>query len=180
MQLKEVYTGTVQEKNAVEQENERLRDLLRFHGITYDGSNPLQSGADLGGFAPQSGMTAAAPSTASHGLMSARSFGSPQQYMASAADSPEFFGGSDLNDPHTFTSPSQLQSSQQLLHKPHAPPQQPAPPHAGSGNLDYDQLGVDFVLASVHPEAQADVHGGGQGFPGFDPESQHDYHGGHR
>jgi hypothetical protein len=43
MQLKEVYTGSVQEKNAVTNENRRLKALLRMHGIAYQNQEPLSA-----------------------------------------------------------------------------------------------------------------------------------------
>jgi hypothetical protein len=148
MHLKEVYTGTVQEKNAVEQENQRLKELLRIHGIGFDSGNPAHG--QPAGFTQQSISPPPQSSTASHGLLSASTFSPPQQYMSSSS-TPEMFGGaSDFTDPAAF-------QAQQT-------PQQRPPAHAG-GNLDYSQLGVDFVLASVPPETTDPS--GSQAFGGY-------------
>lgn len=153
MHLKEVYTGTVQEKNAVEQENQRLKELLRIHGIAFDGhdSSQTQAAGQLAAFPPQSSPPPPQSSTASHGMMSSSAFSPPQQYMSSST-TPEMFGGpGDFNDPTAFQA---------------QPATQRQPPARGGGNLDYDQLGVDFVLASVSPDQAPDL-GASQPFGGY-------------
>ena len=164
MQLKEVYTGTVQEKNAFEKENAKLKELLRIHGIAFD-----ESQSNLG-FTPQ-------PSTggpSSSYALSGSNFSPATQYPSSSA-SPEVFGGNEAFDPSAFH-PQGAQQPDPTGFQPHQPPQAQAlqapqrnQSTAARQNLDYDQLGVDFVLASVSREPESS----GSNPPFYDPGSAH-------
>ena len=138
MQLKEVYTGSIQEKNAVADENKKLKDLLRMHGITYNSRDQTT----------QAGFPSTNPVSSSTSQSASYHFGQSQGLTSSnrsAGTSPGL--GSDFYGEQT---PLQQQSMEQQQKQ--------------QGNLlDYDQLGVDFVLASdsrhhLPPQAYSSYH----------------------
>ena len=139
MQLKEVYSGTVQEKNVVADENRKLKELLRLHGIPFDDSEPPQDLSQLSVYGSRAGSSSmGGASTSALGLQSASNLSPPAQYQSNST-SPQMFGS-----PSEYTE-AQFQAQQR----------QPAPQQ---GSLDYDQLGVDFVLASVSQQPHPQQH----------------------
>lgn len=118
LRLKELYTKSIKERDAVVEENRRLRDLLSSHGISYDSSmiqlhsgsenyNASSSGSISGSYRPGSDSTGASP---------AATHGQPSQALSNSS-------------PHSrrYNSP-------------------PNPAQLPSSRLDYDQIGIDFVL----------------------------------
>lgn len=121
LRLKETFTITTRERDAVAEENRKLRALLAAHGIQYDfaqtpikfqhensGYGPSSSGSISGSYAPPSESTGFSPRP-----VPAKPQQAPQQGSASNGLS------------HT-----QMQSLAQLP----------------SNRLDYDAIGIDFVL----------------------------------
>ena len=130
MQLKETYTGAVQEKIAVAQENQKLRDLLRTHGIAYNG------------------------------LDNSTTAGFPTSYGASSDDS----RAGSLGYKTSFSPGPNFNSGEEELHSMHnqrtgSDPYNGHPSYINQqqlqGGMDHDQLGVDFVLASVPREGHS-------------------------
>ena len=122
MHLKETFSGTVQEKNAIAEENKRLKDLLRAHGIMFPGSNSRSHSAGLG--------------TGSYTESSADSRSG--SYNPTQGFSPPTTVYSD------GTSPTMREASRagnELIGGPQVMQQQQG--------VDHDQAGIDFVLASV-------------------------------
>jgi hypothetical protein len=112
LRLKEVYTTTVRERDAIADENRRLKELLAAHGITYELSTP-----GTGNFPAQS------------------------SYGSSSAGSVSGSGYGPGSTSTGYTSPPS-----------HPPPSIPdsASQQAGlartPNGVDYDQIGIDFVL----------------------------------
>ena len=132
MQLREVYTGSVQEKNAVADENKKLKDLLRMHGIAYNSRDQTTQAAFPSSTNPAS--SSASQSAAYVYGQAQQGFSPPSNAIRSnrsAGTSPGAFGGSEFFGEQTPLGQQQGQDQQQQ-----------------GDLLDYDQLGVDFVLAS--------------------------------
>ena len=121
LRLKETVATTSRERDAMAEENRRLKELLMAHGISYDLSSPVGSG--LGGI------------------------GSSTYGGSSTGSVSGGYGGPGTNSTG-YTSPPNM-------------PNQPLPPLSGGGHmsqsppmqmpqtnggLDYDQIGIDFVL----------------------------------
>ena len=123
MHLKENFAGTIQEKNAFADENRKLKEILRMHGIT----DPSLDGNSNSG-------------------------GAPSTYAGSVADSR---AGSYAYNPGFSPPPSVISGggSPSMAHPPRGG-QLMGGPQGGQqrqqGGLDHDQVGVDFVLASVN------------------------------
>jgi hypothetical protein len=127
MQLKETYTGAVQEKIAVTDENRKLKELLRSHGIPYNGQDS----------------STAAGLPASYGGSSS----------GSRSGSYPFTQG--FSPPHPDEEPpiSTRDAINATAAQFSGPPRPFQQPQNHQGGMDHDQLGVDFVLASVPPSA---------------------------
>ena len=125
MQLKETYTGAVQEKLAVVDENRKLKELLRMHNIAYNGpetgTSTTQAASYFGG-GSSGGRSTSYPINQSF---------SPPHLSTSGSASPSNSGAA--------------QAGSELI----GGPQSTFDPHYQGGGMDHDQLGVDFVLASV-------------------------------
>ena len=128
MQLKETYTGAVQEKLAVADENRKLKELLRMHGIAYDShdhSTPARPTASYLGGSSSGSRSASLPFHQTFSPPHLPTSGSVSPSTSAAAQA-----GSELISGPQSNFDSQYQG----------------------GGMDHDQLGVDFVLASVpHP-----------------------------
>ena len=124
MQLKETYTGAVQEKIAVANENQKLKDLLRAHGIAYNGLD----NSTAAGF----------PTSYGDDLTNSRSgsFG----FKAGFSKGPNYNPGEDesLSTQTLRTGPDPYNGHASYINQQQL-----------QGGMDHDQLGVDFVLASV-------------------------------
>ena len=137
MKLRELWTDTISDREAAVNENRKLKELLRAHGIAYPDADPTTNGG---------GSVAAPPPLTSF------SFGQNPSPPASAthsqATTPGIFGTSDPQQ-QQFPSLDDMPLRQQVANAP-----------------DYGQVAVEFVLASV-PSSSRRPHrrrrGGGGG-----------------
>lgn len=114
LRLKEVFSNTRKERDAVFEENRKLRDLLAAHGIQYDfGATPIKFQREESGYG-------------------ASSSGSISGSYAPGSDSTNF-------------SPPPLPGQQQVPNG-LPPSQMQSMAQLPSNRLDYDQIGIDFVL----------------------------------
>jgi len=120
LRLKEVFSGSTRERESVLEENRRLRELLAAHGIAYDFSaSPVKFQRPNSSYGPSSS-------------------GSISGSYATGSDSTGFSPPPPV--------PGQVRG--QL-----SPPGGPPPNHPmrnmaqlPNNRLDYDQIGIDFVL----------------------------------
>jgi hypothetical protein len=119
IRLKDTFAATSRERDAFAEENRRLRELLVAHGISFDLSNP-----------PSNGMSQVGSSTygSSNGSVSGYGPGSASTGYTSPPISGCISRDGMGQQPLTL---------QQLA-------QQPG--HHQQNGLDYDQIGIDFVL----------------------------------
>ncbi|KAF1999516.1 hypothetical protein P154DRAFT_436891 [Amniculicola lignicola CBS 123094] len=123
LRLKEVFGDTAKERDAFRAENQRLKELLAAHGIAFDSSNFANG---------NNGMS----------NMGTSSYGGSSRGSISAGYGP---GSSSTG----YTSPP-LMPNQPLPPLPASGP--PHQQHGGQPHgLDYDQLGIDFVLTLERP-----------------------------
>jgi hypothetical protein len=117
LRLKESFSITTQERDAYAEENRKLRELLASHGISYDfAANPITFTREHSGYGPSSS-------------------GSISGSYRPATES----SNNNFSPPHLH---SQLSNES-------IPPPQPPQRHLAqlpSNRLDYDQVGIDFVL----------------------------------
>lgn len=127
LRLKEAFSNASRERDAFAEENRRLRDLLLAHGIHIDVSSP-----------------------------GAHHVGSSTYGGSSAASTSGGYGPGSSSTDHT--SPPSMASQTRGHALSHPPP--PPPPHGHNGGaltpgaggvgvgggLDYEQIGIDFVL----------------------------------
>lgn len=133
MQLKETFTGAVQEKNNALKENIKLKDLLRSHGISL-GSLETSSSAGLGDIDMSNIGSSAGSQAGGYGYT--QSFSPPRppnSSSASPADQAQAQAGSEL-----IGGPQSLYQQQR-------------------GGFDHEQAGVDFVLASVPQQGTSNM-----------------------
>lgn len=133
LRLKEVFAQTARERDQVQHENHRLKELLAQHGISYDfeespvkfqnsnsGYNPSSSGSISGSYAaPSDSAGFSPPPPPPNGLPLAM----PNDQM----------------QPQPNNTQMQQQQQQQ-------PPVRQNMGQLPSAHLDYDQIGIDFVL----------------------------------
>lgn len=121
LRLKEAFTQTSREKDAVIEENRRLKELLAQHGISYDfGSNPINFMRENSGYG----------ATSSSGSIS----GSYRGTSESTGFSPPPSG--HQNPQAQNLSAVQQNQAAHMRNMAQLP----------SNRLDYDQIGIDFVL----------------------------------
>lgn len=129
MKLKETYSSVVLDKNAIAEENRKLKELLRLHGIAFPGLD--QYGHNVAGVVSSYGGSSSGSRSGSYSQN--RSF-SPPTTVGSAITPPE-----DLN----------MQGSSEFIGGPQSHQR-----HQQQG-LDYDRIGIDFVLTSVDRPRQS-------------------------
>lgn len=123
LRLKEAFSTTTRERDQVMEENRRLKELLAAHNISYDfGSSPIKfrrENSDRGhfGYGPSSS-----------GSISGSYAGTSEH----ATYSPPLYGSTHSN-PLPSVSPPHHQDSRR-------------PSQVPDNQLDYDQIGIDFVL----------------------------------
>ncbi|KAK5117520.1 hypothetical protein LTR62_004942 [Meristemomyces frigidus] len=121
LRLKEVFSNTSRERDSVLEENRKLRELLKSHGIHYDfTASPVKFSRENSGYGPSSSGSISgsyAPGSESTGYSPAPLPG--QLHLAPAPTKTE----------RSPTGPT-MQSMAQLPNT----------------RLDYDQIGIDFVL----------------------------------
>ncbi|KAH3940532.1 hypothetical protein HBH64_056450 [Parastagonospora nodorum] len=127
LRLKETFASTTRERDAFAEENRRLKELLMAHGIAFDLANP-----------PNNGMPHVSSSTygSSNGSVSGYGAGSASTGYTSP---PSFQHRGSISHDSMGQPPMALQ--QQQVHQ--SGPQQ--------NGLDYDQIGIDFVLTLERP-----------------------------
>lgn len=116
LRLKEMFGTTTRERDAVAEENRRLKELLAAHGIRYDfASTPIKFERGSSGYGPSS----------------------------SGSFSGSYPNGSDS----TNISPPPPLPGQQVSPPGLAPqPRMQSMAQLPNNHLDYDQIGIDFVL----------------------------------
>lgn len=120
LRLKETFASTARERDAFAEENRRLRELLMAHGIAIDLSSPTNNGLTQG--------------TSSYGSSSGSVSGyGPGSASTGYTSPPSFHRGSMSQDGSTQHSMNLQQSQGQQ-------------PGLQQNGLDYDQIGIDFVL----------------------------------
>ncbi|KAF2035837.1 hypothetical protein EK21DRAFT_53662 [Setomelanomma holmii] len=128
LRLKETFATTSRERDAFAEENRRLKELLMAHGIAFDLSSPLSNGVQhvsSSAYGSSSGSVSGyGPGSASTGYTSPPSF----QHRGSISH--------DGMSQQPLTLQHQHQSHQQ---------------NAQQSGLDYDQIGIDFVLTLERP-----------------------------
>lgn len=119
LRLKEIFSDTTRERDAVIAENARLKDLLASHGISYDfGASPIAFKHEPRSYGPSSS-----------GSISG-------SYRPGSQSTGTNFSPPDAHPPlpnGTVVPPAQSQQRTNLAQLP-------------SNRLDYDQIGIDFVL----------------------------------
>ena len=114
LRLKELYGNTTKDRDSVVMENQKLKELLAAHGITYEGN-------------------------AFQGVP-------PQSFNGSSSGS---ISGSYRHDTNTSGfSPPTLRTHDSSMTSSQTPVQQRsmAASQLPNNHLDYDQIGIDFVL----------------------------------
>lgn len=118
LRLKELYAQTARERDMVNDENRRLKELLAQHGISYDfGATPIKFQRENSGYGPSS---SGSISGSYCGTSESTGFSPPPPMPTQMAPLPTI--------PH-------MQSGQMRN-----------PAQLPSARLDYDQIGIDFVL----------------------------------
>ncbi|KAI4609650.1 uncharacterized protein J4E78_004791 [Alternaria triticimaculans] len=125
IRLKDTFAATTRERDAFADENRRLRELLMAHGISFDHSSPGSNGmgrVDSSAYGSSTGsMSGYGPGSASTGYTSPPTRGS---------SSHDGMNGQALTL-------QQQQAQQSGHHQQHS--------------MDYDQIGIDFVLTLERP-----------------------------
>lgn len=123
LRLKETFANTTRERDAFAEENRRLKELLMAHGITFDLSSP-----------PNNGMAHVGSSTYGSSSGSVSGYG-PGSASTGYTSPPSFQHRGSISHDSMGQPPMNMQQQQ---HTHQAGPQQ--------NGLDYDQIGIDFVL----------------------------------
>ncbi|KAH9845731.1 basic region leucin zipper [Teratosphaeria destructans] len=122
LRLKETFANSQRERDAIAEENRRLRELLAAHGIQYDFSSaPIKFQREESGYGPSSSGSISgsyAPGSESS------SFSPLPQAVA-----PSMANGLPTNPPPPMQNMAQLPNNR----------------------LDYDSIGIDFVLTLERP-----------------------------
>jgi len=122
LRLKEIYQQSCREKDAVIEENRRLRQLLAQHGLSYDfATTPIRFQRETSSYGPSSSgggsMSGSYPGTSENDFPSPASIAAAQAQNNAAAQASGMRGMPQMHNP----------------------------------NIDYDQIGIDFVLTYDHP-----------------------------
>jgi len=120
IRLKDTFAATSRERDAFAEENRKLRELLMAHGISFDLSSSTNGMAHTG--TPSYGSSSGSISGYGPGSASTDYTSPPQSLQHRGSISHDGLNQQPLNLQH-----------------------QQANPHQQTG-LDYDQIGIDFVL----------------------------------
>ena len=127
MHLKETFSGTVQEKNAMAEENGKLKELLQLHGISYPSHELHRQSAGIG--------------TSSYGGSSAQSrSGSYNPTQGFSPPTTVNSGGTSPPMREAARAGGEVIGGHQTMHQ--------------QQGFDHDQVGIDFVLASVDRQSR--------------------------
>lgn len=117
LRLKEVFAQTNRERDAIADENRRLKELLSQHGISYDfGSSPIKFQRENSSFAASS---SGSISGSYRGASDSTGFSPP----------PSGING-QMGPPQNMPAGSRMRNMSQMP----------------NNRLDYDSIGIDFVL----------------------------------
>jgi hypothetical protein len=116
LRLKETFASTSRERDAFAEENRRLKELLMAHGIAFDISSPSNNGIAHMGSS-----------------MYGSSSGSVSGYGSGSAST-------GYTSPPSFQHRGSISQDMSHRHRSHQTGAQL------DGGLDYDQIGIDFVL----------------------------------
>jgi hypothetical protein len=116
LRLKDSFATTARERDAFAEENRRLKELLMAHGITYDLSSPGNNGIQHVGGSAYGGSSSGSVSGGYGPGSHSTGYTSPSSQPRGSLSGPV---GQSIS------------------------PQQSQQPNGG---MDYDQLGIDFVL----------------------------------
>lgn len=126
LRLKEVFTQTTRERDAVAEENRKLRELLSQHGIYYDfGTTPIKFQRENSAYGPSSSGSISG-SYRGTSESNSNSFSPPPPNVAMSQAQAQNMSAVQAN---------QMRSMAQLP----------------SNRLDYDSIGIDFVLTYDSP-----------------------------
>jgi len=128
LRLKETFASTTRERDAFAEENRRLKELLMAHGIAFDLSSPSTNGLPH-------------VSSSTYGSSS----GSVSGYNPGSAST-------GYTSPPSFQHRGSISHDSMGQHPMNMQQQQQGHPHRAQQNgLDYDQIGIDFVLTLERP-----------------------------
>lgn len=138
LRLKETYSTTVQERNAVAEENRKLKELLRLHGIAFPSMDSYGSSNGIGRIGSSYGGS-------STGSVSAG-------FTHNQSVSPPTTVGQGPSPPAGVDNRGRKESS--------AGPQGPQyfQQRQQQQGLDHDQIGIDFVLTYAGQPNRAPPH----------------------
>ncbi|KAF2724870.1 hypothetical protein K431DRAFT_114753 [Polychaeton citri CBS 116435] len=123
LRLKETFTNSTRERDAVLEENRRLRALLQQHGIAYDFSaSPVAFKREQSGSTSAYGPSSSGSISGSYGATESSSFTPP--------------------NPHHQNNLPQIPQGQEVRSMSQLP---------NNNRLDYDSTGIDFVLTLERP-----------------------------
>lgn len=128
LRLKEVYAHTTRERDAMYAENRRLKALLASHGISYDfRASPIQFQYDAASYGPSSSGSVSGSYTA------------PSE--SNNLSPPPIHSQNAPSLAHSSSSPPDHETS-----VPQIPPMSRGMAQLPNNHIDYDQVGIDFVL----------------------------------
>ncbi|KAK8243938.1 hypothetical protein HDK90DRAFT_408052 [Phyllosticta capitalensis] len=123
LRLKDLFAATAQERDAIAEENRRLKELLAAHGIAYDANSP-SGGFRMGGTSSYDGSSRGSVSGSYHTGSASTGYTSPP--------------------------PSIPQRGAANMAMPGMAPSHPGALPQNNG-MNYDQIGIDFVLTLEKP-----------------------------
>ncbi|KAF2460098.1 hypothetical protein BDY21DRAFT_384491 [Lineolata rhizophorae] len=133
LRLKEIYATSTKERDAIAEENRRLKELLAQHGIAFDMNSPPLSSV---------------PSNAGGGFVRGHSYGHSSSGSISGSYGPGSASTGFTSPPGSLGPPS-VHTPQMTM--PGSGPQGQQPHPQQQNQLDYDQIGIDFVLTLERP-----------------------------
>jgi len=123
LRLKETFSFTVKERDAVAEENRKLKELLRMHGIAIPGLDPYGNNTSIGRGDSSYGGSSSRSTSAGYLMSSSLSPPTTVGQGPTPSPIPDSQGGKDLS---AGRQPSQYFQQQE--------------------GMDHDQVGIDFVL----------------------------------
>ena len=182
MQLKEIYEESYQAKQAIEDENEKLKELLRMNGIPYSAKDQGVAAAFSAGTSPDSA-SGRGTGAYGYGRQPAQRLSPAPPVQRSVGNSPSFGATDYYGDQAGLSTRSSLHPQAAASSMLGTQPQQPrrrtstVSQPGQSALMNEYQLGVDFVLASVPPDDGQNLghtppapphHLPSQNFPAYD------------
>ncbi|KAB2577783.1 Basic-leucine zipper (bZIP) transcription factor [Lasiodiplodia theobromae] len=125
LRLKELFSHTARERDAVAEENRRLKELLAAHGIAFDSNSPASAFQQMAG-SSYGGSSRGSVSGSYHAGTASTGYTSPPPSMPARPAPGLPMQGIPPQQPHGQLQPAQT-------------------------GMDYDQIGIDFVLTLEKP-----------------------------